>query len=432
LALTLLLSALLASCTGGRGSSGFDLREDLLIQRVLETGECAQADGLRICPSDAEGQTITPTPTAMRASEATVTATPTPRVPPPSPPRTATPTVVSEPSILTSLGQVTSIHCIRDVIDGPCRVDVDIRALGFPAETDFRVAMRASEFGSTWILQAAPIPRGGGDPPEYRARVEVLPPFQREAQIAVLAYLSGASGLPAQFVSLVDSRADLAFVVQPVHLVRVFAIPSPTATPTPIPPGDAPRVSYLGLADGARVPVAPTGADHDDRPVLAHPGAGAVLVIEGRIGNDGHPLGVETYRDDGGLPDLQVILSNPLGDGSPTVCDLGAGVHGGVPAVEPFAFDISPAVADAVNDLGCRFNDGSGRNRGQIETEFACTRASVSSPFAFVDPASNVQYCLPLARAWDFPVGDTIVAARIRDVAGAVGRPKEVVIRRLP
>ena len=440
LAVTLVLSGLVAACTGGRGSSGFDLREDLLIQQVLQSGHCAQTDGLRICPSDSETETVSPTPTQPNGMTATATPTsgtintPTPtmqtRLPSPTP--TPTRTESSEPSIVTSLRNVTSVYCTREGVERPCNFNVEFTALRFPAGTEFRLAMRAAPVGATWILQDEPTTFAGDDPRQFLARVVVEPPAQKQAQVVVLAYLGGAANVPGQFTSLVDSHADLAFVSQVVQLIRVFDIPTPTPTPTPIPAEDGPQVSYLGIVDSARVPVPPSGDDEMGRPILVHPGAGAALVIEGRIGLDGHGLGIDAYRPDGGLPDLQVILSSSLGDGSTAVCDLGDGTQGGVPSTQPLTFDFSPALADAINDLGCRVNDGAGQQLGQIETELACTRAAGSSPFAFVEPTSIVQFCLPLARAWDFPVGDTIVVARLRDVAGGQGLPGEVVIRRPP
>jgi hypothetical protein len=49
--------------------------------------------------------------------------------------------------------------------------------------------------------------------------------------------------------------------------------------------------------------------------------------------------------------------------------------------------------------------------------------------YAFVEPTSTVQYCLPIARAWSFAAGDTVVAARVRDVDGRLGPAREIVVR---
>jgi len=63
------------------------------------------------------------------------------------------------------------------------------------------------------------------------------------------------------------------------------------------------------------------------------------------------------------LPDLQVIVSRPLSDGSGAVCDADFPEVGGVPATEPFDID-NAAAAPAINDLGCRADDGMGSRKG--------------------------------------------------------------------
>lgn len=426
-ALSLLAGALIAGCEGGRGSSGFDIRENLLIEEVLATGHCAQTDGIRICPSSPEEGGVSPTPTSTGGS---TTATPTPTVRTPRPTRTATPTSTpaSEPAIVTNLRNVTQVYCTRTAVDGPCHFEVEFAALRFPPEAVFRVAMRSTDLGAPWTLQEDPDLLFGSEPRDYLARVVVPSAAQSEAQLVVLAYLDGNADAPGDFVSLAESGADLAFVTQAVHVLRVFGVPTPTPTATPIAADDAPVVSYLGIVDASRIPVAASGSDDEGRPIFLHPGSGAALVIEGREGRDGHPVGIEAYRSDGRLPDLQVILSNALGNGSPAVCALG--MQDGVPAISPLSFDLTPALIDAVNDLGCRVNDGAGRQLGQIETELACSRRAADAPFAFVDERTDVQFCIPLARAWDFPGGDTIVSARLRDVGGGEGIPAAIVIRK--
>jgi hypothetical protein len=44
-------------------------------------------------------------------------------------------------------------------------------------------------------------------------------------------------------------------------------------------------------------------------------------------------------------------------------------------------------------------------------------------------PEASVQFCLPIARTWSFPVGETIVAARARDSSGTAGPVAEMVVR---
>ena len=59
----------------------------------------------------------------------------------------------------------------------------------------------------------------------------------------------------------------------------------------------------------------------------------------------------------------------------------------------------------------------------------ACTRIGVGREFDFVDTRSSMQFCLPIAHAWKFDDGDTVVAARLADVYGSVGLTREIVVR---
>jgi hypothetical protein len=126
------------------------------------------------------------------------------------------------------------------------------------------------------------------------------------------------------------------------------------------------------------------------------------------------------------LPDLQVEASNNLGDGSPAVCDAG-----GVPAVNPF--DFSAAQAPTINDFACRFKDGEGgAPLGITNPTKACTVPSQSGTASFVDRSSKIQFCGLIDKPFSFPVGDTVVGARIRDTAGNVSGLATIVIRVLP
>ena len=170
----------------------------------------------------------------------------------------------------------------------------------------------------------------------------------------------------------------------------------------------------------------PDTLDAVGRPVfLRSQGQGMMLFVEARQGAS--RLEDLTYDPIGLVPGIEIIASQPLGDGSPAVCDYDPPLIGGVPGVDPLAFDDSSAVRDAVADLGCRFNDGTGAPRGRNANN-ACTR-DAGALYSFIDPESDLQYCLPIAKAWAFPVGDTIVAARVRDLAGNVSAVSEIVIR---
>jgi len=145
------------------------------------------------------------------------------------------------------------------------------------------------------------------------------------------------------------------------------------------------------------------------------------LIIEARPGQSGNPVGSSTYSATGDLPDLQVLVSNPLGDGNPAVCEQD-GHSGGIPAVPNLDFASDSATVAAINDLGCRAYD-----RQAKMAMGACTRTP-SGGFSLVNPVSVVQFCIPIAKAWAFPVGDTVVAVRVRDDAGNLGPVREMLV----
>jgi hypothetical protein len=197
---------------------------------------------------------------------------------------------------------------------------------------------------------------------------------------------------------------------------------SPTPTVTPVPPA----ITYFGVASADDLIQTTDLVDGAGRPIFARPqGQGMMLVLEARRGT--YRLADDAYDPLGGLPGAQFLVSRPLGDGSPAVCDYTPPLSGGVPGVDPPVFSDDPTVVDAINDLGCRVNDGAGSPTGRVSVN-ACTH-DASFEFAFVDHSSNLQFCLPVAQAWAFPPGDTIVAARVRDLQDNVSAPREIVVR---
>lgn len=196
-----------------------------------------------------------------------------------------------------------------------------------------------------------------------------------------------------------------------------------------------PVITHMGLADASNNTLRPIGFDDAGRPVFHQPfGQGMTLVVEARAGanrqNPGPypaPYFVNAERHD---PDLQVIVSRPLGNGDPAICDTFPPLLGGVPATVPFAFENSVPALDIMHDLGCRFLDGTGQLVARQSTLDACTRSDEAFGFGFVDRASRLQFCGLIASAWHFPPGDTLVAARLKD--GRVeefGETREIVVR---
>jgi hypothetical protein len=190
-----------------------------------------------------------------------------------------------------------------------------------------------------------------------------------------------------------------------------------TSTPTAtIPP--EPVITFFGVTNGNDVLVSAVGEAEDGTLIYERPAYGFSLVIEARPGGTGAKLGSSTYNwstaNPTSLPDLQVEASNDLGNPTEAVCDYSGTTAGGVPAVTPF--DFSPAEAPAINDLSCRFQDGSGAFAGRDKNE-ACTLFLPAEVYHLVDPSSTIQYCGVVTEAFSFPAGDTVVAARVRDVA---------------
>jgi hypothetical protein len=199
---------------------------------------------------------------------------------------------------------------------------------------------------------------------------------------------------------------------------------------------EGPTITYFGLTTADSIVVHPDGADLLGRPVYTRlRGQGLSLVIEARRGSNRRSVGIAAYEPGspaqvGALPDLQVLVSRDLGDGNATVCDTVAPEIGGVPGSPDLDFSDADAIRAAVNDMGCRFDDGQGMAVGRANSDDACTRSSESvSGHAFVDPTTQVQFCAVIARPWAFPFGDTVVAARVRDRGGFVGQRREIVVR---
>ena len=210
-----------------------------------------------------------------------------------------------------------------------------------------------------------------------------------------------------------------------------------TATPTPIPTptptlGLGANIGYFGVLRADETLLDPTSVDDQGRPVYVRQNpSGFVLVIDAKPGTNAAPVGFNAFNYDPGnpaaRPDLQVEVSRPLGDGSLVVCDNTEGHFGGVPGIDPMSYDTTQAISDALNDLGCRFNDGTGTPGGRNE-DSACVQFP-DGEFHFVDPQSTVEFCGFISFPLRFADGDTIVTARVRDINGILGPPRQIVIR---
>jgi len=214
----------------------------------------------------------------------------------------------------------------------------------------------------------------------------------------------------------------------PTRTASRTATGSPTPSGTPLTIGG--EITAFGVARADGLPIASIGPQDDGYPTFVRPASGFIIYIEARPGISGLPVASVTFEsspsDPNVLPDLQVLVSRPLGDGSPAVCDDGPlPPIGGVPATKPTAFGGSQAIANAINDLGCRFD-----SRGSSTQ--ACTRDSFGV-YAFT-ANSTIQFCTSpgVGAELAFGIGDTIVTARVRDIAGQPGHAKSIAIRIRP
>ncbi len=86
------------------------------------------------------------------------------------------------------------------------------------------------------------------------------------------------------------------------------------------------------------------------------------------------------------------------------------------------SFAETQKVSDAINDFGCRFEIFN-------ESESACT-LDAHGDFAFINKDSTMQFCMMVARAYQFPVGETVLSVRVRDSEGNPGPVKQMRIVR--
>lgn len=197
---------------------------------------------------------------------------------------------------------------------------------------------------------------------------------------------------------------------------------------------EGPVITYFGLTRADDQLIEPAGTSGGvpifRRSLNAVGGAsGFSIVVEAKPGSSGAFVGASTYEPDlNGLPDLQIQVSRPLGDGSDAVCDDPRDAPGGVPGIGRASFADTERNIAVMNDLGCRFLDGGGNPVARMSGQDSCV-AFPSGDFGFVRTDSTVQFCgfvnVPLA----FPKGDTRVSVRVRDEAGNVGPLAQIIVR---
>lgn len=188
-------------------------------------------------------------------------------------------------------------------------------------------------------------------------------------------------------------------------------------------------MNFFGVTRSDDRLATPIGHTSEGWPIYVRSlGSAFSLVAECKPGPSRQPCGNSSFNEADPAfqrPDLQIIVSRPLGDGSTLICDNRPPEIGGVPASPNFTE--ATAINGAINDLGCRFVDGAGNYLGRSGGE-ACTLFA-SGDYHFVAAGTALQFCARVDSALEFPPGDTLVTVRFRDRAGATGPPATLVIR---
>jgi hypothetical protein len=191
-----------------------------------------------------------------------------------------------------------------------------------------------------------------------------------------------------------------------------------------------PIVTFAGAAraDGQGMP--PSSKTAQGVPVYnSVVGSGFMIVVEGKPGISNLEVGRSIYRYDANdpmqRPDIQIEVNRPLGDGSAEVCDARRPKIGGIPAINPPSWADTQQISNTLNDMGCRFETF-------IESNASCTLEK-SGDFSFLNAKeSKVQFCMVVAKSWNFPEGETLVSVRLRDVEGNPGPVSTFIVDRRP
>jgi hypothetical protein len=218
--------------------------------------------------------------------------------------------------------------------------------------------------------------------------------------------------------------------------------PTPLATEAPLPTRPVgsqikarkgeligPIVTHFGAARADGVPVDPVSVDKQGIPTYSSSaGSGFMIVVEVKPGIGGNEVSRRIFAhvpgDPSVRPDLEIESNRDMGNGSPEVCDRRKPNIGGIPGINPPSFAETQRVSDALNDFGCRFETF-------IESDSSCT-LEPNGDYSFVSKETTTQFCMMVARAYAFPVGETLLTLRVRDTEGNPGPTKQMRILRPP
>jgi hypothetical protein len=204
----------------------------------------------------------------------------------------------------------------------------------------------------------------------------------------------------------------------------------PSPTPTATSSASGPVVTFLGLTRADDFLLQPTGMSGGIPVYTPQFGYNFSLIVEAAPGGSHAAVGNSTFRV-GGFPDLEIEVTQALGDGSAAVCDDMPPMLGGVPAINPPNFGSDPTIGDRLNDLACRFVDGTGMKVGRACGDTTSCVLGTDGQHGCVSPAppTTTQYCGFINQALAFPSGDTLVSVRVRDVRGNLGPVAQILIR---
>jgi hypothetical protein len=187
-----------------------------------------------------------------------------------------------------------------------------------------------------------------------------------------------------------------------------------------------PVITHAGIARADGRPVESTGKEKGIPIYINYVGSGFMIVVEAKPGLSKLEVGRRIFAYDENnpakRPDLEVQVNRDLGDGSAVVCDNRKPKIGGIPGINPPSFAETKEVAAKLNDMSCRFETF-------IESAGSCT-LNKQGDFSYVAKDTTTQFCMVVAKAWNFPVGDTLVSVRLRDSKGDPGPTSQFIVRR--
>lgn len=227
----------------------------------------------------------------------------------------------------------------------------------------------------------------------------------------------------------------------PTATPTVTQTPTVTSTPTPL---VGPTVTYFGLVRSDDTLIPPNATPGPNPPVYSVLfGSGFRVVVEGRPGVSGasvDPAQLYSYKSNRNdpielqIPDLQIEASNLLGSQNTGVCTGTSTSPDGVPGIAVPNFEPTQEIVNLLNDFGCRFKNGAGGYTGRSVAD-ACVQytdldGNPTGEYGYADPNnSRTEFCSePITANERFPVGNTVLTARLRDTSGNAGTAAQIVV----